>query len=72
MEGRGWRGGAQLGTYDDHREFFLHFKPTIMTSFPEVNPTLNEGEAHLFETSENSLLMPCGNKLSGCLALGRG
>ena len=70
-EGGGERGACSW-VYTRITHLFLHSKPTIMTSYTEVNPTLNEGEAHVFETSENHLLMPCGNKLSGCLALGRG
>jgi len=44
----------------------------IMTSYTEVNPTSSEGEADAIQTLEKYLLMLCGNKLSACLALGRG
>jgi hypothetical protein len=34
--------------------------------------TLNKGEADANQKSEYYLLMPCGDELSTCLALGRG
>jgi hypothetical protein len=70
-EGGGER-GARSWVYTRITHLFLHSKLAIMTSYTEVNPTLNEGEAYVFETSENHLLMPYSNKPSGCLALGRG
>jgi len=43
-----------------------------MTSFSKTKPTSGEREAEADQMSENYQLIVCGNKLSGCLALGRG
>ena len=47
-------------------------KQILMTSFSKTKHTLGEGEADADQTLEYHLLKLCGNKLRGCLALGRG